>query len=313
MRSRLVALAARARVYVNEPLLDRLDDQALAAGRLHFDTRPSASSDDPASREWKVFSQFGEDGIIDFILRHTTRPVVPSFVEFGVEGYRESNTRFLCEEGGWRGLIIDGGCRHLEFAKARRLIAHRGLRCVQAFLTVENINEVISDARFSGEIGLLSVDVDGIDYWLCQSLSVVSPAVVVVEHNPYFGPKAQVTVPYDPGFVRRKKHASGVYYGASISAFSSLWGRRGYRLVAVSPEGLNLFFVKEDYCQPSWGLAPTEAYRSPSFSPAITPDGRPFSELALPDALASAAGLPLVDTASGQTLSVAGLIMRMRE
>ena len=66
--------------------------------------------------EFKVFSQFGEDGIIqDLISKLNLKN--KSFVEFGVENYEEANTRFLLENNNWHGLIIDSSSKHISHIK----------------------------------------------------------------------------------------------------------------------------------------------------------------------------------------------------
>lgn len=300
-RVRAAQLAAAA------PVLQRLDDDAVTRARIFLDQRETAATDPVSAHELKVFSQFGEDGILDFLLRHAAQPVPRTFVEFGVEDYRESNTRLLCELGGWRGLIIDGGSAHLRFAKRRKLSTHRGLRAVQSFLTTDNIASVIEAHAPAGPLGILSVDVDGVDHWLSQAITA-RPAIVVSECNPYFGSTLAVSIPDEPAFDRLAAHPSGVYYGASVTALHDLWTGRGYRLVGVSSEGLNLFFVRDDHCHPSWGLSVAEAYVAPSFSPSLGPAGVPLAHLPRREALAPARDLPLVNTRTGARLRVADVL-----
>lgn len=294
----------------NAAVLDRLDDDAVTRARIHLDQRASDPSDPVTAHQMKVFSQFGEDGMLDFLVRHAAAPVPRTFVEFGVEDYREANTRLLCELGGWRGLVIDGGSSHLRFVKHRKLGTHRGLRAVQSFLTTDNVDAVIASHAPAGPLGILSVDVDGVDYWLSQAITA-RPAIVVSECNPYFGSGLTVSIPDEPAFDRLAAHASGVYYGASVRALHDLWTARGYRLVAVSSEGLNLFFVHEDHCHPSWGLSVEAAYTAPSFSPSLTADGVPLAHLPRREALAPVADLPLVDTRTGERLRVADVLDRV--
>ena len=64
--------------------------------------------------EFKVFSQFGDDGVIQYLI-HRLRPLPDSFVEFGVQNYRESNTRFLLVNNNWRGLVMDGDADFIRF------------------------------------------------------------------------------------------------------------------------------------------------------------------------------------------------------
>jgi len=113
------------------------------------------------------------------------------------------------------------------------------------WITRENVNDLLRDHGLTGEIDLLDIDIDGIDYWVWQAIESVTPRVVVVEYNADFGFERAVTVPYDPRFDRHKT-AEHRYYGASLRAFERLGAQRGYRLVAIEPRGVNAFFVRHD-------------------------------------------------------------------
>jgi hypothetical protein len=195
--------------------------------------------------EFRVFSQWGEDGILHYLTGHVP---VPNrlFVEFGVEDYRESNTRFLLASGGWRGVILDGGTAHQRFVRKAGLDWKFGLRAVSAFVTRENINELLTAAGAHGDIGLLSIDIDGNDYWIWDAIDCIAPRIVVVEYNSLFGPDRAVTIPYDPAFRRSTAHRSNVYYGASLAAVSAVARRKGYTLVGCNSAGANAFFVRDD-------------------------------------------------------------------
>jgi hypothetical protein len=209
--------------------------------------------------EFRVFSQWGEDGIIQYLISRVTidRPI---FVEFGVESYRESNTRFLLENDHWEGLILDGGTAHLDFLDQGELRWRYTIEARSAFLTVDNINEVIRDGGVEGDIGLLSVDVDGNDYWLLKAIDVVSPRILIVEYNSLFGADATVTVPYRSDFDRRKAHWSSLYYGASLGALDNLARSKGYCLVGCNRAGVNAFFVRSDVVGDLPVLTPESAY-----------------------------------------------------
>jgi hypothetical protein len=195
-----------------------------------------------------VFSQWGEDGIIQYLIREVAieRTV---FVEFGVGNYRESNTRFLLSNNNWSGLIIDSGTAHLRFLDDETDVSNRwkyDIVAVSAFLDTDNINSAISSSGVEGDIGLLSIDVDGNDYWLLDALSVISPRIIVAEYNSIFGPRAAVTIPYDPHFQHTRAHFSGLYFGASLAALCEVLDRKGYRLVGCNSAGVNAFFVRRD-------------------------------------------------------------------
>jgi hypothetical protein len=114
------------------------------------------------------------------------------------------------------------------------------------FLTVENLNQVIEENGFIGPVAVLSVDVDGNDYWLWNAIDVVSPDLVVIEYNASFGPDKAITVPYDPEFVRYDKHESGLYHGASLKALEILGRKKGYGLAGCDSSSVNAFFLKNE-------------------------------------------------------------------
>ena len=120
------------------------------------------------------------------------------------------------------------------------------MKAAQAFVTRENIDALIGTNGLSGEIGLLSVDIDGVDYFVWEAIMVVQPALVVVEYNARFGPERAVTVPYDAAFQRGAAHSSHIYYGASLAALVGLGKRKGYAFVGANSAGNNAFFVRRD-------------------------------------------------------------------
>lgn len=195
--------------------------------------------------EFKVFSQFGEDGILQFLLAHV--PVENEiFIEFGVQDYSEANTRFLLLNNHWRGLILDGSECAMNSVRASEMAWRHHLDAAHAWITAENINSLIADHGYSGDIGLLSIDVDGVDYWIWKAIDVVRPRIVVCEYNALFGPTAETTTPYDPAFSRSKAHYSWLFFGASLAALARIAGDKGYQLVGVNSAGNNAFFVRRD-------------------------------------------------------------------
>jgi hypothetical protein len=215
-----------------------------------------ASSDDPRSGlgrwEARVFSQNGEDGIL---LHLFSRIGVAdrTFVEFGVGDGTECNTANLSINFGWRGLLMDRDEEAVE--RARRfyesVLEARAseLRIVPCAVTAENIDEVLAAEGARGEIDLLSIDIDGNDYWVWRAITAVDPRVVVIEYNASFGPDRSMTVAYDPGFDRFAKHPSGYYHGASLAAQAKLGAEKGYVLVGCDSNGVNAFFVRRDVAE----------------------------------------------------------------
>jgi len=218
----------------------RREDVMLLLGQIAA-RMPSVSSLKEA--EFRVFSQNGEDGIIQHLVRETNPPK-KMFIEFGASNYYESNTRFLLLNNNWRGLVIDPDEQYVNTIKnSPEGLWRSDLVARRAMLTRENINDVFREEGFVGEIGLLSIDVDGIDWHLWDATTVVDPAIVVTEYNRNFPTDRAITVPYEPAFDRHAKHPS--YYGASLPALKYLGKRKGYRYVGTCRHRTNAFFVKE--------------------------------------------------------------------
>lgn len=198
-----------------------------------------------AEVEFRGFSQWGEDGVVDWLLSRL--PQVPeSFVEFGVGNYREANTRLLLHLRNWRGLVLDGSAAHVNDILAQEVSWQFDLTAKCSFIDRDNINELIASAGFAGEIGLLSVDIDGNDYWVWQAIDCVSPAIAICEYNAVFGDLHRITIPYDPAFQRSLAHHSNLYFGASLAALVDLAEGKGYRFVGTNSNGCNAFFVRSD-------------------------------------------------------------------
>lgn len=216
-----------------------------ALGRIEGRQLRSLEIEPLAAAEFKVFSQWGEDGILQHLVQQT-RPCPKVFVEFGVENYSEANTRFLLSNDNWAGLVIDGNRDNIEVIKKDNIYWRHNLKAEHAFITRENINDLIRRNGITGNIGLLSIDIDGNDYWVWEALDVVVPRIVVVEYNSRFGPERAVTVPYDSQFGRIRSHHSNIYYGASLKALWLLARKKGYAFVGCNSAGNNAFFVHRE-------------------------------------------------------------------
>jgi hypothetical protein len=171
-----------------------------------------------------------------------------TFVEFGFHPI-EFNCIALARRKDWQGLLIDGNARQAEDARA--LYPDR-IKIVRSFLTLDNLDFIRS--AFA-EIGVLSIDVDGNDYWFLERLIATRPALISVEYNSSFGQES-ITVPYDPHFDRHKKHPRGWYHGASLTALAKLCGTHGYGLAAVSEAGANAFFTAHGNLDPKTAWKP---------------------------------------------------------
>ncbi len=226
--------------------LDRLDRSLLLQGRIAG--RQLSSCERIASLadvEFRVSSQFGEDGIIEWLCQKIPG-ISRSFVEFGVENFAEANTRFLIENRGWRGLVMDGNQEYMRGLREQALYWRHDLTAVAALITAENINALITEHGFAGELGILSIDIDGNDYWVLDAIDCVNPVIVICEINGVFGDLRAVTVPYRPDFHRLEAHYSGQYFGCSLAALRLLCERRGYSFIGTNSNGVNAFFVRND-------------------------------------------------------------------
>jgi hypothetical protein len=239
----LVAENQKLRLEISRILRDaEMKISCLAAKSLPAKQASNVSS--IQGTEFQVFSQFGEDGIIQFLISNIEIPN-KTFVEFGVEDYTESNTRFLLINNNWSGLVIDASESNVESIKNDAIYWKHDLTALNAFITKDNINSLIA-SRFSGDIGLLSIDIDGNDYWIWDAINVVNPRIVICEYNSVFGSKHCVSIPYSADFVRQKAHYSNLYFGASLGALTMLAEKRGYFFVGSNSIGSNAFFVRKD-------------------------------------------------------------------
>jgi hypothetical protein len=254
--------------------------------------------------EFKVFSQFGEDGIIQFLVQRV--PIENEvFIEFGVEDYRESNTRFLLVHDNWRGLVMDGGKAHSEFLRASGLAWRHQIDAKRAWVDRDNVNDLIRDAGIEGDIGLLSIDIDGNDYWVFEAIDVVSPRILVLEYNSVFGPEAAVTVPYDPTFVRSERHWSWLYWGASLAALARAAERKGLALVGSNKAGNNAFFVRRDLLGDIPELPIPDAWRPSRFRESRGCSGELTYLSTHDERLRLLADMPVFDLDAGREVTIA--------
>lgn len=225
------------------PLMDR--NLALQGSIACFQQKVIEKVRHLSDIEFSVFSQWGEDGIIEWLI-HLNGDMPRSFIEFGVEDYYESNTRFLLINRNWRGLIIDGDEENIKIARKNNISWRHDLALTTAFITKDNINDLIKKSGIVGEIGILSIDIDGNDYWVWQAIDCVKPHIVIAEYNSAFGDIFPLSVPYAADFYRGNAHYSNLYYGASINALIKLAGERGYSLLGSNKAGSNAFFIRND-------------------------------------------------------------------
>lgn len=193
---------------------------------------------------FRGFSQFDEDGILLFLFGVIgTKSKV--FVDIGSgDGLHNNNCANLAINFGWHGLFIDGNdsliARGREFYGKHPDTFLYPPCFVHAMVKRENINQIIRDAGFEGEVDLLSIDIDGSDYWIWDALECIQPRVVIIETHVEFGYR-NIVVPYDPEYVYPGRHPD--YHGASPVAMVNLARRKDYRLVGANRFGFNTIYI----------------------------------------------------------------------
>ena len=194
--------------------------------------------------ELSVHSQWGDDGILQWLVAQF--PGVPKrFVEIGVEDYVESTTRYLLMHNNWSGLVVDGSRQNVAKIRRSHYFWRYELRAIQAFITRDNAGDLMRSHGYFDELGVLHIDIDGMDYWVWEALEC-KPAIAVIEYNSVFGGDRAITVPYDAEFDRTKAHYSNLYFGASLPALCVLAKRKGYVFLGATSAGNNAYFLRED-------------------------------------------------------------------
>ena len=196
--------------------------------------------------DFKVFSQNGEDGIIDYLL-FSLQIEKPKFIEIGVGDYYESNTRFLFERSSGDGLIIDIIDNFQKRVEKNIRLWRGNLKILNRKIDSENILATLKEFNFFDNIDLFSIDVDGIDYWILEKMPKKFCKLIVAEYNPYFGSNLEISVPNDKNFDRSKYHHSNLCFGASLKSIINLLDRKGFVFLGTNLFKNNAFFVNSDF------------------------------------------------------------------
>ena len=218
----------------------------LKAKRLSIKNKHLSKIKNLSEVEFQVYSQWGEDGIIDWLI-NKFRNIPKNFLEIGTEDYKESNTRFLLTNKNWDGFLIEGDKIAVKNIKSQRVYWKHNLKIKNEYVNKENINTVIKNLKVPKKLGLLSLDIDGIDYWVLKELSQINPTIIICEFNSLFGIKNSITVPYKKNFNRSKEHYSYLYYGASIQAFINILKKKKYYFLGTNSAGNNAFFIQNKF------------------------------------------------------------------
>ncbi|MCB0323721.1 MAG: hypothetical protein KDD69_09120 [Bdellovibrionales bacterium] len=221
--------------------------------QLQYRERLTSGKSLPTFREvgFSNYSEHDEDGILLYLFAVLGARSRLS-IEIGAGNGVHCNTSNLIVHHGWHGALIDASEKNIEngrdFYTTRRETRIYPPQLICRRVTAENVNEIVHECGFPSEIDLLSIDVDGIDFWLWKALECVTPAVVVVEYQDILGPDRSWVMPYIPTFDWQSEHGTENedFYGASLAAFVKLGRQKGYRLVGCNMYGFNAFFVREE-------------------------------------------------------------------
>jgi len=199
------------------------------------------------SKEIKFYSQNGEDGILLYLFDQIGTNS-KFFIEIGAGG-NTSNTLNLALNFGWKGAFIDGDINQLNITKKQFDKSDSKLnrfKYIDSFIFKNNINEILNDNDVPKEIDLLSIDIDGNDYWIWESISNICPKVAIIEYNASLGDEEALVMNYNKNHSKYEKHHLGWYHGASLMALAKLANIKGYSLVCCDSLGVNAFFVRND-------------------------------------------------------------------
>lgn len=270
----------RCRNYLIRPLQDDARDRYCAPDaasqlqlKFHYEAlmREGAPLPKFHTTGFKVYSQTDEDGLLWFLFSiiGTTNK---HCVEISAGNARECNTTNLIVNHGWAGLLVDGDEQNVRDGKGW-LAKHPATYVdppifIKAWVTRFNINSILQTHGYTGPIDLLSIDVDGMDYWLWDAITVCEPRVVIIEYQAHLGPERSWTVPYSDDFVAQflltEKGPLPSYSGASLAAICKVAERKGYRLVGVNRCCFNAFFVKRELAAELLpAISPRECFHHP--------------------------------------------------
>lgn len=224
---------------------EKLDEIKINQGVILSKINEKVKSKDIKNYEFKIFSQWGDDGIIQHLI-NSVDIKNKTFIEFGIEDFSESNCRFLLMKDNWKGFVIDGSSSNVKKLKNNYFYWKYNLKAVCFFITKENINDILLLSEFEKDLGILSIDLDGNDYYIIDAIKNFNPRIVVCEFNAVFGYKRKISVPYKIDFDRTKAHYSNLYFGASLAAMTFILNKKGYSLVGTNSAGNNAFFVRND-------------------------------------------------------------------
>ena len=198
---------------------------------------------------FKSFSQNKEDGLIEYIFEHIKFKNKIAFEICAGDGM-ECNVANLINNHDFTAYLFDGNIN--EVRKGIDFYSNNSkVMFICDWIKLDNIKELINNTnQLNNEIDLLSLDIDGNDYWILKKIineDLLNPRVIVLEYQDIIGPELSLTIPYDPMFNAWTHDCYGGpnYCGASLRAFINLLKDK-YVFVFCEEKGFNAFFIRKD-------------------------------------------------------------------
>ena len=255
--------------------------------------------------EITVYSQWGEDGILDYLCDVVSLER-PHIFELGAGNFLECNSRFLIENRFASSVLVDARADLISTAKNDGVYWKTHMMAICEWITPSSVRNIQKTAReFLGHIDIISIDIDGNDFWVMTQIDLSEVKIVVAEYNPLFGINYPVSIPRDDSFSRESAHHSNLYYGVGLKAWVEYFSNLGFGFAGTNKVGSNAFFVKKAFIG-GLDFSPAEdlsTYVNWSVRESRDTNGE-LDFLSGSQRLAEIGHLELVDVFTGKTLMV---------
>jgi hypothetical protein len=198
----------------------------------------------PFTWEFSVFSQNGEDGIIDFLLSYIKNPN-RYFIEIGSSDGLENNSSYLAFAKKYSGIMIEGNYSKSLQAKRYLQRFNWGVKYINSFVNKDNVGTLLKKESLLPCPDFFSLDIDGIDYFVMEAIlyNNFRPKIICVEYNSIYGPEKTITIRYKSNFDYANAHPTHFYYGVSINGWRKFFKKFNYDFITVDTNGVNAFFI----------------------------------------------------------------------
>jgi hypothetical protein len=241
----MLQMLKRLKNLFNSEIYSELHGMRVSSGRVEILASKAGRDSfvDLWDAEVKVFSQWGEDGILWFLC-DVLEISKPRILEIGSGNFTECNSRFLAEARNAAVFLVDSRSDLISELSKLDLLWKNNISALETWVTPSNANSIACQARKQlGSIDILSLDIDGIDYWVMSEIDLSQISIIVVEYNPTFGSRYAFTVPKSESFDRTTAHYSWLYFGVSLRAWVDFFERKEFMFVGTDRVGNNAFFV----------------------------------------------------------------------